>query len=429
MLAYIFSNKQVKLDYKDIVISIFIFSFGLYFFNVIYSIQSDMSTHIVLMIRSIFYGKGIFYIEYNSFLKISTYILSFFNERLMIFGYVCSLSLSLVLKYIFLRAACIDYLSRNKLSFNFNNGIIKLILILLCISGPLILFTQVINNEWSIDVLKQNPWHNPTTVALTPFAFLLFYFSFITVFEPRIKNYLIVFILFIFNLLIKPNFLMVWMPMYFMASVFLVITDISHKNYLLAIKRFNLILFLSIVFLGLMYFMKDKTVGNDFCLSFIFSLDTHISRIRLDNIIKTFFEKIFLNGNFYPDQFLLRSIYILVYKPLTLIGGLAFPIGVFFFCKQKKDLIYIFAWFSVFFAIIIDMIFSQTAEGFAKHLNFSWQIPVCVFMLFFISTMHLIKELYKDNNKYLYILFGLFFIHAYSGVLIIQRIIFIGDIL
>ncbi|MBO7543893.1 hypothetical protein J6T93_08330 [bacterium] len=427
MLSYLFSNEKVRLKWSDVLITLLFFVFGLFVFTQMYRIQVDMFWHLRSMTIVIFDKCKLFRLNYDTLTRLGLYFLGFLTRKGSSVGYVCFLSLMLALKYVVIRAITIDYFSRQDRAERAEFPIVRSAIVFLCLGGHIIAFPQLASGYWQADVLRLNVWHNPTTVAVMPFALLLFYFGFLTLKERTLKNFLILAAVAVLNFFTKPSYILAWVPSIFLFFAFIKIDDENNFSLNFSIKRILIACAVAVPALAGIFLMKyvTKSVKEGVIFSLPFAVQSHLMHIDFPRIL-----------NFMAERLLGRSFdaisgcwqtfwYFLFYKPLTLLCGLAFPISVFFVSKKKKDGLLLFAWLTLAVSFAIGYTLSQGGDH-RTHLNFTWQIPVAVSTLFLASLFNFFSddERFEKLNWPAAITVGLFLLHAYSGLLYLQRMIF-----
>ena len=427
MLSYVFSNEKVRLKWSDIAISLLFFLFGLFIFNAMYRVQVDMFWHMRSMTIVIFDKSELFRPSYDAMTRIASYVLGFFSRKSFALGYVCFLSLMLVLKYVSLRCISIDYFSRQGKEERAEFWLLRAAIALLCLGGHIIAFPQLVSGYWQADVLRMNVWHNPTTVAVMPFGLLLFYFGYRTVQEKTLKNFVILFVLSILNLFSKPSSILAWAPAIFLALTFIRADEEGNFSLNFTLKRLLIAAAVAVpVVIGIFYLKSvTKSVRDNVIISVPFAIQSHLLHIDFDRNLNLIAERLFgscfsvIKGSWQTFW------YLVFYKPLTLVCGLAFPAAAFCVSKRKKDGLFVFAWLTLLISFVIAFTLSQNTVH-RTHLNFTWQIPVAVAALFLAALLNFFSD--EENfPKLSYpaaLTVGLFLLHAYSGLLYLQRLIF-----
>ena len=427
MLSYLFSNDKVRLKWSDVIIAWLFFIFGLFIFTQMYRIQVDMFWHLRSMTIVVFDKGRLFKPSYDAMTRIASYFLGFCSRDGFGLGYVCFLSLMLAFKYVVLRGITIDYFSRLGKPERAELFFLRAAVVLLCLGGHMIAFPQMISGYWQADVLRMNVWHNPTTVAVMPFGILLFYFGLLTLKVRTLKNYLLLAAIVILNFFSKPSYILAWIPTIFLTLTFMKTDEEGNFVFNFNFKRL-LIAFAMVVplIVGLLLMKTtSKSLREHILFSIPFAIQSHLLHIDFDRNINLILERISgmsftaMKGSWQTFW------YFALYKPLTLACGLAFPAAAFLISKKKKDGLLVFAWLSLFVSFAIAYSLSQDGAH-RTHLNFTWQIPVVVSTLFLASLLNFFSD--EDHFPKMTwpaaLTVGLFLLHAYSGLLYLQRLIF-----
>ena len=427
MLKYLFSNEKVRLKWSDVVITLLFFAFGLFVFTQMYRIQVDMFWHLRSMTIVIFDKCKLFRLNYDTLTRLGLYFLGFFTRKGAAVGYVCFLSLMLALKYVVLRSISIDYFSRQGRAERAEFPILRVAIVLICLGGHLIAFPQLISGYWQADVFRLNVWHNPTTVAVMPFGLLLFYFGFLVMKERTLKNFLILAAVIILNFFSKPSYILAWVPTIFIFGAFLKIGDEDEISLNINFKRILLACAVAVPALVGIFLMKNvtKSVREGVIVSLPFAIQSHLMHIDFDRYLNFIAERLLGRGFDAITGAWQTFWYIIFYKPLTLACGLAFPLSALLVSKRKKEGLLVFAWLALAVSFVIAYTLSQDGDH-RTHLNFTWQIPVAVSALFLASLLNFFseEERFSKLSWPAALTCGFFLLHAYSGLLYLQRMIF-----
>ena len=427
MLSYLFSNDKVRLKWSDVVIAWLFFVFGLFIFTQMYRIQVDMFWHLRSMTIVVFDKGRLFKPSYDAMTRIASYFLGLCSRDGFGLGYVCFLSLMLALKYVVLRGITIDYFSRLGKSERAELPFLRAAIVLLCLGGHMIAFPQMVSGYLQADVLRLNVWHNPTTVAVMPFGILLFYFGLLTLKVRNLKNYLLLSAIIILNFFSKPSYILAWIPSFFLTLTFVKTDEEGNFAFSFNFKRFLIACAAAVPLIVGLLLLKttSKSMREHILFSIPFAVQSHLLHTDFDRNINLILER--LTGmSFAAVKGCWQTfLYFALYKPLTLACGLAFPAAAFFVSKKKKDGLLCFAWLSLLVSFAIAFTLSQDGAH-RTHLNFTWQIPVVVSTLFLSSLLNFFSE--EDHFPKMTwpaaLTVGLFLLHAYSGLLYLQRLIF-----
>lgn len=204
-----------------------------------------------------------------------------------------------------------------------------------------------------------NIWHNSTTIFLMPFALLLYYRT-IKAFQAfTVRDMLMATGLVIVNILIKPSFLF---PLFCTFPVFMCWRYGLKKEFL----RVLVVLLCGGIFIFIEYLLiyKCANVYDD------------SSGIALQ------FFKFEVWRNF--SQFPLLSLFASLFFPAMYVWR--------YFSKAKKDPVYIYTWSLFVASVLIYGVIIETGPR-AYHGNFSFQVIICMFMLFLMTLKKYTEEI------------------------------------
>lgn len=264
-------------------------------------------------------------------------------------------------------------------------------LVLLVLAGLFMLLgpIYIFNGFFYAGRIAVSIWHNPTTMAVAPFAILLFGITPAFLENPR-KKFWPVLVLGLINLIIKPSFLFAYIPGVFLFAIF-------HSKY----RKNWLSVFLPLFLIGFFILLQ-------------YYLIYHIGSI--DKLIYGESSKGLL---FVPmkvwSMFLQRGQISLFTSLLT---SLALPI-LFFILYGKSGKVNIFTWLAVFIFLAGLPFPVFLAEGGARfaHGNFFWTLYLTNLILFLAVTSNIINIQFKlprpDWKGVLLLLF--FLLHSFSG--------------
>ena len=330
---------------------------------------------------------------------------SFFNTNFYtrIGVAILLLSLATTAKYVISKTIIFEYLSINKISYPINKIALFSLGLLLMFSIPdfYSLFTL---DYWYLSRFPPTVWHNSTTIFVFPFAILLFWKQFLFMHsysKTNFKTIIVLIGLVILNIIIKPSFLFVFIPV---TGIYILITQWKkglRKMFIFALPSIVGILLLLFSYL-LIYQLQTG------------SFQKESSSISLS-----------------PLFYLYQKWMPLWYIPISLLISLLFPIILFFiFLKNKINInLSTYTFSMTFLAILISAFVIETGPR-ETHGNFIWQNIIAVYILQLVSTILYIqyrinpqKSMIKKN-----ILLFIFSLHIISGVLYISRIILFNDV-
>lgn len=359
------------------IFSIFIFVLSKNFFVYLFLyVVTDLQPHVGILQAAL--SKGLFPVPPLYYLSIHSL---FYLTQIYGTSVVNILALSIVAKYI-------ASLEISKL-FQVNRLLVLLLLLFILIVAP-INFDLKLN--LFVGKLGMNVWHNSTTIFLMPFALLLFYYTYLFIAnEHNSKRTLfIIYVLILLNVLSKPSFLFAFIPAFFILVV------ISYKDNVKKIVNAVAICFYSTVCIFLEYLYlyvrnPDKTDDGGVSFSFMYIWKHYSNTIFLD-----------------------------------IITGLALPITVLilFFKQTVNKKIYLYA-FSLFLVALIIFIFIQETGFRALHGNFSWQVFICNYILFLVSTLVGLEHVNKKGikNYKTIIFFIVFLLHVAGGIFYLFKLV------
>lgn len=238
--------------------------------------------------------------------------------------------------------------------------------VILLLTGALMLVTAVyapfFNQSIYLGQGSPNLWHNPTIIAVKPFAFLSVLF-FVRLVENKTSSKSVVALaaLTSFTLLvstfIKPNFVLIFGP-----SIFLYVL---YKNF----KDWTLYWKLLVVMLPAVI-----ALGYQFTMTFLSGTDVQAASVIVD-----FFGVWQL---FSPNVF------------VSVILALAFPLSlaVFRFREMRQNDYLVLAWFLVIMGILQFGFLAESGERY-RHANWSWGYNIALQILFVFSALDLFRWL------------------------------------
>ncbi len=349
-------------------IPVFIFIFCLtFFYYILLYVRTDIQLHIEQF--EILLAQGKFPIPPLYYFTI--YVLSYIVGNLRIAS-VILLSIAVVAKYLTALKIGSDY--KVKKSY------LAYIILATMIAIPILTKKSVL-----VGKISMNVWHNSTVIFLMPFAILLFIYSYKIIEAKKIdkRNGLILFVLILLNVLIKPSFLFVFIP------IFPLLFFINTKDW------------------------KQSLVALSFSVYGFFCIIMEYVYIYITNPNKEGdgvgfgFAKVWI---FHSGDYLI----------IDLLSSIALPLVVciLFFERIKKDKRFIYAISLFIFSVLIYLVIHETGER-TYHGNFAWQAIVCNYILFLLSTLigfEYVKEKgWKQRKSIWFLVF--FSLHTFSGFL------------
>lgn len=260
----------------------------------------------------------------------------------------------------------------------------------------------VISKKMYLGQFPPNIWHNSTTIFLMPFALLLFLGSYEFILDGNPKRLPKIAVLSVLNILIKPSYFFVFVPTFLLFS--LIRFGITKKFYQSCI----------VVTVGLGCLAISYYYIYNISAPFI---DAHLygrnpSYIKID----------FLNVWQYWSDHLLFSFVV----------SFAFPIiyALFNLKKIKDDLLSRYAITSLFIALMIFMVFSESGPR-EYHGNFVWQVLVCTYFLFLVTQIFFLRDLLADSLLDIRkgLVLGIYLLHVLSGAVYILKIFYLESVM
>jgi len=381
-----------KLEFDAIAIfflSIFIFTF------IVNNVPTDINEHINHAVKinstaTLYPANFLFYFIVNLFSGFSNY------APLMYAVTVFILSLANMLKYIISKK--IIFALNKPLILTVKKNYLIPIGLFFCfaIPDPLTLFFI---KHLYLGKIVPVVWHNSTTILLFPFAILLFWKQFRIINQLDVANrtnMLIINMLVILNVIIKPSFIFVYLPVTFLFLFFQKKQE-TFKRKLLKLSPILTGFFVVIVQYYLLFKLQSGSIQKE------------------------------ASGVVISKPFEVLSSWIPVwYIPISLFFSFALPLVT---CILHKNILkYRPFLYSLSLAILAITISAFVKESGPRmlHGNFTWQNVICAYLLFLTTVSYLIPKFLNNKTKSIKnkILLSLFVIHSLSGVLYIFKIIF-----
>lgn len=363
--------------------------------------DTDIPTHIQQVVKinskeNTYPSNFGFYITIN--------LLTFISSNLKYLNIVTILVLSCA---VFLKfQITLEFLRRYiKKSVNENGLILIAVFLLFCfaIIDP---FTILLTGELKMYVGKivSNVWHNSTIIAVMPFSIALFWMQ-IRVFEngyfTSIFQTVLMCVLILLNVIIKPAFLIVYIPITFIFLLMnLKTTNLLTKNTVLLFSPLLLATFLILGQSYLIYYLGLGSISNE-SSAVSFSYPFEIMGLSL------------------PKW----------YIPISLFFSLLFPLISILFYKEILNFIpFKYAIYLTLFGFLFGAFFKETGPR-MLHGNLMWQNIICCYLLFMTSVAFLMKktENFKTMTRKNKILWSVFLMHCFSGIIYIVKFIFVGN--
>lgn len=385
--------KEISFDFKKHLDYIILFVFcACVFTYVIFFTNSDIPDHIghILKINSTdtsYPPNFVFYFGVNLFSAFS-------SSKLLMYGVtVVLLSAASLAKYALSKSIILD-LNRH---YVFEKGKLTLLALglFLCFAIP---------DPYSVLVLKKMylgrlapiAWHNSTTIMVFPFAIWLFWKQlkvFDVSYKATRKDIQILTLLVIGNILIKPSFIFVYIPVTF----FFLLNKIKVEG----IKRFlfNLVpiitggLFIVVQYF-LIYFLQKGSIQEE----------------PSSVVISAPFEAFSL---FVP----------LWYLPVAFVLSLALPIlSIILYREILKYKPFIYSLMLTVAGVALSACVMESGPR-MLHGNFMWQNIICTFLLMLSTVSFLASRFHDLKSKRTIALLAVFLIHTLSGILYLVKMV------
>jgi len=248
-------------------------------------------------------------------------------------------------------------------------------------------------NPW-IYLMQGSPnvWHNPTLIAVKPFAFLSFLlmisFCNHTEYQKKIKYYFLISFIFLLSLWMKPNFVMSFFPA---VAVWLLIKYP---------KRWDLYLKASILFLPSIVYLGYQYV-NTFPLS-----NTKGIIIDFLGVWRLY------SRNPYISLFLATA-----FPCLLILFRFKSVMNNPFFCVSSINLV---------IAVLQFMFFAESGKTYS-HANFAWGYMIALQLMFIFAAIEYLKWLATGNKRgtdfiKIGVVTAAFGLHLFSGILYTWKI-------
>lgn len=386
---------SIWLNYRSSTIAVFIISLCLFTAIMVLDINTDIQLHIDLLAR--YLKNGFIPIPPLYFLLLHFLSLFSLSAQSLIIASVIILSASITFKFICTNIL-ISSINPGYTGNYFNIGKIKLpyygIVGTLLLAHPIAILGL---NHMYLGRIPISVWHNSTTIALTPFALLLFYYSYQYTLLGKREEIIKILLLSIINILIKPSFFFVFIVS-FPIFLFAVNRKLIRKHFvLLAISGI-----LSILVLLTEYY-------------FIYKL----------NIL----DEVYYQGNTSKVVFAPFVVWEMYSKTkfLDLLVSISFPITVLIYYRKTsivKNSILFYAVLIFTISMLIMILFAEDGPR-IHHFNFIWQAIVSNYILFVVCMalwMKIVssKEVIGFRE---YITLSIFLLHVISGVLYLYKIL------
>ena len=377
--------KNLELD----VLLFFIFFY--YFYSYIFqNIHTDLKVH-THQILQINIGKAEYPPNFLYYFLVNLF--SGFSNSLEALNKSASILLSLATtaKYFFTKLLFLEYfkieIAEKKTSIFV--AIIFSVLLMLFFGIPNY-YSVVVSKYWYISRLVPNILHNSTSIFLFPFTILIFWFFIIKnwgdILNQKLKYISFGILLIVINLLIKPSFLFVFIPVtsiYFLwkhkfSKLFFIITIPFFVGFILVVFQY--------------YLIYKLEIGN---------FATGDNELKLGNLFEVW--KYFVPENKIIDSMILSFAFPLIYL-------------ILFWKKFIKNEIQVVSGLMLLLGVIIFAFLYE--DGLRKYdANFIWQVILAYYVFLVQISLSVVKEFYLNTEKWkIYTCTFFFFLHVISGI-------------
>jgi len=309
-------------------------------------------------------NKGVKNYPYHFLFFFIVNILSCFstNKLILYVALIFLLSFATFFKYIVCKGFVMDFIIKDNVGF-YKKGVIiisSICFFIYAIPDP---FLFLMHKRMYLGKFVPTVWHNSTSILLFPFVLLLFWRQLKIIIDKHkinFKNSLIISLLVIINVLIKPSFIFVFIPVTFI----LVLKKYFNKEF--NFKEFFISIIPLIIGLILILIMSSLTYFFQYG-----SFQEESSSIG----IKFFY--------------VYRLFYPLWYLPVALFFSLGLPImSIVFYPSILKFKPFGYSFLLVVFSLLISFIFVENGPR-LSHGNFIWQNVFTLFLLFLTNLVFL----------------------------------------
>lgn len=434
-------NDKIRFSRLEKILMILLFVwFGWLYGNIIRS-SGDIPAHIYFIEQ---WAVGKQQLLAANGMAYMTYVLAFFKPENIKVAMFTLLALTTTLKFfvflLIMKDFCIRFGAPEKVNSLWNTFFSFALLFIMAL--PIHLPYLFLKNFYLLSFPIQI-FHSPTFVVSEPFAFLLYYISFLFITEKKWRFLFFCFLLAFLLQLTKPSFLFPWIVGFPMTVLFLEgIHFLKEKK----IEKHQVYFILSSVLLSITVFLMIRIQEH-----LIFSGPGKIAfSLEMNPFYLHWFpfEKFCsqYHGFFAPKD--IWEAYWLCWLPLNMLSTFVFPILVMGIAALRRKKIHFswndmtllfFAWLLAMGGIIIALFFYETG-GRKFHGNLTWQVPIVMSILFLASILILLKQHFQRNvpippaSSFLRKVFGkidfpfllataVLLIHLYFGGVYIYRIL------
>lgn len=385
-------------NWINIFESVLLFSISAFVFHfIIYNVSNDINDHLI-HVKKIIENQADYPAHFGFFIAVSL-LSQIFDINLINVG-IITLSCSVAAKYFLSKKIIYNNIAD---SSTFSEIRISLLTFAL-------FFCFAIPDPYSILILRKYAfgkfipmvWHNSTLLFVFPFAIVLFWRQLKVITSNQkttLVQILILSILVLINIIIKPSFILVYLPITFLFMVY------KFRGQWNAHFFFNLI---PVAFGGILILVQSILIfkfesGN---------IHDQPSGIAIGEPFKVF--RHFVPAWYIPIGFTLSFL-------LPIITVLSYR-------KILKDISFQYATFLLIAGILIGAFVYETGPR-MYHGNFLWQNVICAYLLFLSTFKFICKELFIKKPWQLKekILLSVLLLHVISGILYIIKIMVTQD--
>lgn len=377
-----------NLRIKHLVIFAIILSISFFiFYNQVYypeKYKSDISAHIDFTIQHFTNGKPIAHpgFHYTIYIISEIFNLSIKNAAVV----------ALVINTLFVALVFFYILRRFLKEIISENWILFFTFLLMFISA---LYVPFFNKNIYLGQGSPSVWHNPTLIAVKPWAFLATFYYVILINRNHVRKceYLILSIIMVLTLIMKPSFAIAFIP-----GIFLYIL-LKKSLFAEKIRKYliTLIIFVpSLMLLLNQYFTKfGEKSDSEVILDFLGVWSRSSPNVSISLILLIAFPVLFL---------------------------ILFPKSVY-----KNDYLFL-SWLSFIIALIQYAIFAETGPKYS-HGNFGWGRQIIVPLLYLFSLIELVKVHYQKNEPKIkvFLLGFVLCLQFLSGLIYVFQIMITGS--
>jgi hypothetical protein len=379
-----------KATYTDNFFFILIIIFSFLLFNFIYKYTpSDIPYHASFISKAI---NGEIPIPANFLYYLFVYVFAGFEAKYFAFSSAFILSLATAFKFYLTRIFLCNFLKGNT-SFGKNKRVwINIIATSMLFAFALPSLTLY---SWCLYIgnYPANVWHNSTIIFLMPFALLLFWQSYKLLVEFDRRRSWLVFVLVLLNVLIKPSFIFVILPVFSIVALFKDGLKAIFWRKMLPIFAGACFVVIEYIFIYQLNPIKDES-----------SVAIHPFYVVFHSISK-------------------HPIISFIGLIVSLISSYFFPLILSYFDKSfSKDNMVRYAVALLAVGHLIYWLFIETGQRMTDG-NFWWQILPCTYIIFTLALAYGIKYIFNEENKkkvkLIIIAYGM---HIIAGLIYLVRI-------